>query len=234
MERAARRTNSRLFLFVFILSLGEQQEQPRRPLVLTLVAVGNLTVHSWNSGPGTGSTFSQAWEVPGDSNRTFTPEVAIPSFMERRNYTGSRDSFFIREVLAWSNENPAVTNARTIGSRQAGMVIFYLRANFPDITFVDAWSLSTNDFAGCKGLDSARSGLQVSWNYWLANAGDCAPEMPDLLFDLGRFPSALSTEYCPVVELNDFRTHRGDYSRSIAQWLAVNRDSFPDLCHDGR
>ena len=80
------------------------------------------------------------------------------------------------------------TKQFTIASGQGGLIPYFLRQEFRDrIRFIDGFQLMTDDFADCD-LTAGTYGSFVSWNLWKEFAGECAPELPDMVFSIGPIP----------------------------------------------
>lgn len=102
------------------------------------------------------------------------------------SFIETRDALFlsvatpiVRQLIA--REPPG--RKITVASNQAGF-IFYTWANeFPGkLHFIDTESLATTAFRRCHGLFASYAGELMSIDRWAADAGKCAPALPDLYF----------------------------------------------------
>jgi hypothetical protein len=165
------------------------------------------------------------WKITENVNGkaiAFPISNSVPWYV-RRNSSHLRDTEFLnrmRPIIAKlvaqeSNKNRKIT----LASYQAGMIPFYLFDWFPGrLHFTDMFSLTTTDFSRCPIKKHERFGMPVTYDYWFQHAGKCAPDMPDLVFGLGKLDPQLVGKYRVVAE-QDLSMQRGSDTRIVHGWM---------------
>jgi len=165
------------------------------------------------------------WKITENVNGkaiAFPISNSIPWYV-RRNSSHLRDTEFLNRmrpiitklVTQESNKNRKIT----LASYQAGMIPFYLFDWFPGrLHFTDMFSLTTTDFSRCSIKKHERFGMPLTYDYWFQHVGKCAPDMPDLVFGLGKLDPQLVGKYRVVAE-QDLSMQRGSDTRIVHGWM---------------
>jgi len=217
------------FLVIAVMSLTQQLSVRAFGAVSTILLVSPIaTMILWSTAPtaveARGSNIFNRWvlETTGSPG---VPETLSNPF-NRWNADHLGDSYFLGAAVPEVAKVLATDPARqfTITSGQGGLIPYVLRREFGDqIRFIDRFQLMTDDFADCD-LRAGTYGSFISWNQWLDFAGECAPELPDMVFSIGSIPQDdLSDDYAVVVHVEGAAA-QGTGSLSQEQWLAVKRE----------
>jgi len=206
-----------MLLILLLAGIGRS----KKLLVGGAVTVAMLTM-SWEQvREGTGSPIYDRYSVESEQALARWSEGDVR--FNRWNYVHHRDLLFLNETVEIIEDLLEVRDVITVGSGQAGMVIYYLKGQFGDrVRFIDRWSLSTDDFS-CGDMVPTVFGKTMDVERWVETAGECSPPLPDVMFDLRLFPPALENDY-QVVAKTSGRLVRGTWNGTLNQWLAVRND----------
>ena len=187
-----------------------------------------VTLLFWSAAPvpvdARGSNPLNRWDLDATGSPGLPPELSTPFNTWNADHLG--DSYFlgaaVPELRGVLESNTATQF--TITSGQGGLIPYVLRQEFGDrIRFIDRFQLMTNDFANCD-LDAGTYGSFISWNQWEEFAGECAPDLPDIVFSIGPIPfDDLGDDYHVVVHVQGSAVNQSG-SLPQEQWLAVKRE----------
>lgn len=145
-----------------------------------------------------------SWRSVTKTGTTLPIQPALP-FYEARNVAHTRDVLFVRTLepalrdLAARLRQNDPNRIITIASPQAGLNSYYLFQDIPGLKFIDRLGLTTDSFSTCSGLKRSPFGASVTDQFWIANAGKCAPELPDILISNAQIRGPLSNSYTTLV-----------------------------------
>lgn len=196
--------------------------RPQKALILSVVAVAMAFLSLEATRAGLGSPIYDRYVLASEQGLVRWSGADVR--FNRWNWVHHRDLVFLDEAVPVIKGLLEEEDVVTIGSPQAGMVMYYLKAQFGDrIRFTDRWSLTTDDVT-CEGLDRTANGKRLTWEQWVATAGGCSPQLPDVMFDIRKFPEELADEYTPVVEIDATLKNSSSGRGDISQWLAIRSD----------
>ena len=217
-------------------------EVPVRVTLVTggLILLANLfALRAIADGAGLGSTGSYPstrWDVSGASSKVTWPAANSPYV--KWNGVHLRDSLFLNEAIPVISEELRAAGPKgelTLASEQAGMNFYYLSEVFGDrLQFVDLYQLTTHHFDECRGLEKNQAGRKVTPEYWAANAGECAPDMPHFIIDVGYPQFADLPEYEVVVEVTGDVTRPTGARVPVNQFLVVRKHADDRLGQDDK
>jgi hypothetical protein len=174
----------------------------RSQRILALALLGTLVVLElsvlalkFNDPRGNGEPYPSAWFAPvwtswnpskisGSDNSVKAANLA---FYENRNMAHVRDATFVKKLepelrtLVAKLRKKDPNRIITIASPQAGLIPYYLFQDIPGLKFIDRFGLTTDSFDKCAEVKRSPFGTTITDQFWIANAGKCAPELPDLL-----------------------------------------------------
>lgn len=207
-----------LLLLVSVVGLLPGQ----KVIVLSAVVVPMLFVSLHQVRTGNGSTLFDRWQL--DADETYERWSAADTRFNRWSLIHHRDLLFPEQAMPPLRDYLGAESTATIGSRQAGMVAYYLREEFGDrFQFIDQWSLSTSDF-NCDEASATRNGSLVDEELWLATAGDCSPPLPDFVFGIDRHFEELGDAYDVLVDIDTIFERESRRARPGGGWLVVRSD----------
>jgi len=221
------------FLILAVLSLTQGLSSRSFAGVTSVLLLSPIvTLHFWSAAPvsldARGSNPLNRWELDATGSPGLPP--ALSTAFNKWNADHLGDSYFlgaaVPEVATVLDTDPS--KQFTIASGQGGLIPYFLRQEFGDrIRFIDRFQLMTDDFADCD-LTAGTYGSFISWNQWEEFAGECAPDLPDMVFSIGPIPfEDLGDDYRVVVHVQGTsRNESGSLPQE--QWLAVKRE-YVDL-----
>ena len=206
-----------LLLLVSVVGLLPGQ----KVIVLSAVVVPMLFVSLDQVRNGRGSPLFDRYQL--QTVDEYKRWSAADTRFNRWNGVHHRDLLFLEQAVPVIREHLDEQSTITIGSRQAGMVAYYLREEFGDqIRFIDQWGLSTSDF-NCADARTNRFGTLVDEELWLATAGGCSPPLPDLVFGISRHFENFGDAYTVLVDIETVLEREARRTRPTG-WLVARSD----------